>query len=158
MDAPIGRRTRTDLSVAIVILAFCAIVYGLTYRFDAVPAAFMSGLGAELFPRLVVATVALLALLIALGIGITPMAAPAPVPPMVWMTAGAMLGFMAAVELFGLWPAAFAFLVGLGRLWGERSLFKLAAAALGLCVALYLLFVRFLGGSFPPGLVSQIWS
>jgi hypothetical protein len=144
--------------VAAVILVFCAIVYGLTYRFDTVPAALMSGLGAELFPRLVLATTALLAGLMALGIGITPMETPSAVPPMVWMTAGAILGFMGAVELVGLWPSAFLFLIGLGRLWGERSLVKLGASALGLCITLYLLFVRLLGGSFPQGLLGQFWS
>ena len=48
-------------------------------------------------------------------------------------------------------PRAFVFLVGLGRLWGERSLWKLAASALALCAVLYGLFVRVLGGNFPEG-------
>ncbi len=153
-----GWRSRTDLLVAAVILAFCAIVYGLTYRFDAVPVALMDGLGAELFPRLVLGVVALMAVLIALGIGITPMAAPPPVHPMVWMTGGAMLAFMVAVEVIGLWPTAFLFVVGLGWLWGERSLLRLALSAAGLCAVLYLLFVRLLGGTFPKGLLTSLWS
>ncbi len=151
-------RSRTDLLVAVVILVFCVLVYGLTYRFDAVPAALMDGLGAELFPRLILGVVALMAVLIALGVGITPMAAPPPVHPMVWMTGGAMLAFMAAVEVIGLWPTAFLFTLGLGRLWGERDLVKLGLSAAALCTVLYLLFVRFLGGTFPKGLLASFWS
>jgi hypothetical protein len=57
----------------------------------------------------------------------------------------------------GMWIACFVFLVGVGRLWGERNLVKLAASALGLCVALYLLFVKFLGGTFPKGLLGEMF-
>ncbi|MSO93394.1 MAG: hypothetical protein EXQ86_08350 [Rhodospirillales bacterium] len=149
---------RTDLAVAGVTLAFCAATYGLTYRFDEVPAALMSGLGPELFPRLVIGSMALFAGLIALGLGGAPTAAPAPAPPMAWMTGAALVAFMGGVEIVGMWPAAFVFLVGLGRLWGERSLVKLAAAAIALCLALYLLFVRLLGGSFPKGIIAGLWS
>jgi len=37
-----------------VALCGCAIAYGLTYRFAVMPAAMVSGLGAEVFPRLVI--------------------------------------------------------------------------------------------------------
>jgi hypothetical protein len=102
---------------------------------------------------------ALLAGLMALHIGITPMEPPAAIPRMVYLTGGAMFLFLGVVELVGMWIACFAFLVGVGRMWGERSLAKLSASALGLCVALYLLFVKFLGGTFPKGLLGEMfWS
>jgi putative tricarboxylic transport membrane protein len=152
-------RGRTDRMVAGVALLFCVVVYGLTYTFDSVPAALMSGLGAELFPRLVLWTMALLAGLMALLIGITPMEPPAAIPRMVWLTAGAMFAFMGVVEIAGLWAANFLFLVGVGRMWGERSLVKLSAAALGLCLVLYLLFVKLLHGTFPKGVLGEMfWS
>jgi hypothetical protein len=145
--------------VAGVALAFCIVAYALTYTFDSVPAALMSGLGAELFPRLVIGVMILLAGLIAFNIGSTPMSAPAAVPPMVWLTGGTLFLFMGAVELVGMWPACLLFLVGVGRMWGERSLLKLGASAIALCVALYLLFVRLLGGSFPKGVLGEMfWS
>lgn len=145
--------------VAGVALGFCVIVYALTYTFDEVPAALMSGLGAELFPRLVLWTMALLAGLMALHVGITPMGPPAPVARMVWLTGGALLAFMGVIELVGMWIASFALLVGVGRMWGERSLVKLSASAIALCGGLYFLFVRFLGGSFPKGLLGEMfWS
>lgn len=152
-------RLRSDRIVAAVALAFCILVYALTYQFDDVPAALMSGLGAELFPRLVLWTMALLAGLMALHIGITPMDPPAAVPRMVYLTGGVMFVFLGVVELVGMWVACFAFLVGVGRLWGERSLVKLSASAIGLCIGLYLLFVKFLGGTFPKGLLGDMfWS
>jgi tripartite tricarboxylate transporter TctB family protein len=149
---------RTDLVVAAVALSTCVVAYGLTYRFATLPAAMVSGLGAEAFPRLVIAVIAFLAVLAAFGIGNPPMETPPPIPPMVWITSAVLLAFVGAVALVGMWPAAIIFLVGLGRLWGERSLWKLAASAFALCAVLYGLFVRVLGGNFPQGLIAQLWS
>ncbi len=156
-EAPAPRR-RIDLAVAAVVVAFAAGAYGLTYTFEAVPQALMQGLGAELFPRLVLATMILLAVLLALGVGASKMDRPAPAPPMVWLTAAALIVFMGLVELVGMWPASFVFLIGLGRLWGEKNLLGLAASALGLCLALYFLFVRTLGATFPRGLLADLMS
>ncbi len=155
--APAARR-RIDFAVAAVVVAFSAGAYALTYTFDAVPQALMQGLGAELFPRLVLATMVLLAVLLALGVGASKMDRPAPVPPMVWLTGAVLAVFMGLVELIGMWAASFIFLIGLGRLWGETKLIGLAASALGLCVVLYFLFVRTLGGTFPRGFLASLWS
>ena len=144
--------------MAAVALSACAVAYGLTYRFATMPAAMMSGLGAEFFPRLVIGVIAFLALLALFGIGNPPMETPAPVPRMVWMTAGVLFAFMGAVALIGMWPAAIIVLVGIGLLWGERNLLKLTASALALCAILYVLFVRVLGGNFPKGLIEGLWS
>lgn len=144
--------------MAAVAIAASAVAYGLTYRFAVMPAAMVSGLGAEVFPRLVIGLIAFLAVLAAFGIGNPPMETPPPIPPMVWITAAMLLAFVGAVALVGMWPAAIIFIVGLGRLWGERSLWKLAASALALCAVLYGLFVRVLGGNFPKGLIAQLWS
>lgn len=150
-----------DRWVAVVTIAFCIAVFAWTYRFDEVPAALMQGLGAELFPRLVLATMALLAVFIACGVGISALAPPPPIPSMVWVTGGAMLVFMAAIELIGLWPACVLFLVALGRVWGERGLLRLTVSALALTGALYLLFARVLGVTFPMGAIwgaiSSLW-
>lgn len=151
-------RSRPDLRVASATLVFCAAAYALTYRFDKVPEALMSGLGAEFFPRLILAAMAIFAVLIALGVGSAPLAPPPRIPRMVWITSAAMLSFMVLVEVLGMWLAALLLLVGLGRLWGERSLIKLSLSALGLCAVLYLVFVRLLGGNFPPGLLDALRS
>jgi Tripartite tricarboxylate transporter TctB family len=149
---------RTDVVVAAFALTACAVAYGLTYRFATMPAAMVSGLGAEFFPRLVIGVIAFLAVLAAFGIGNPPMETPPPIPGMVGITVAVLLAFVGAVALVGMWPAAIIVLVGLGRLWGERNLWKLAASALALCAILYALFVRVLGGNFPKGLIAQLWS
>ena len=153
-----SRRGGTDRVVALAVLAFAAGVYALTFRFDEVPAALMSGLGAELFPRLVLGTLAVLAALMAFNIGSASMDRPAPLPRHVWATGAMLVAFMGAVEIAGMWASSFALLVGLGWYWGERSLWKLTASAAGLVAALYLLFARFLGVTFPRSLLgSLIW-
>ena len=68
---------------------------------------------------------------------------------MVWITSAVLFAFVGAVQLIGMWPAAFVFLIGLGWLWGERSVWKLTASAVVLCAVLYGLFVRVLGRKFP---------
>jgi hypothetical protein len=149
---------RTNAVVAAVALCGCVVAYWLTYRFAVMPAAMVSGLGAEVFPRLVIGVIAFLAVLAAFGIGNPPMETPAPVPRMVWITSAVLFAFVGAVQLIGMWPAAFVFLICLGLLWGERSVWKLTASAVVLCAALYGLFVRVLAGNFPKGLIANLWS
>lgn len=152
------RRRGADRRVATLALAFCAVVYAYTYSFDEVPAALMSGLGAELFPRLVLGVLALLAVLLAFNIGSPAMEEPPPIPRQVWIVGGALVGAMALLTLAGMWPTCFAAMVGLGLLWGERRWPLLAISAAVQVAALYLLFVKLLGGSFPKGLLgSLLW-
>jgi hypothetical protein len=150
---------REDLVVAGVAIAACAFAFALTFLFSTTtPAAMMSGLGAEFFPRLVIAIMAVLAVCIALGIGNPPMQTPAPIPVSVWITVGVLLAYIAAIELFGMWLASFALLVGLGRFWGEKRYVRLGLAAGGLLVVIYLVFVRVLKSNFPGGWIAGLWS
>lgn len=142
-----------------VAIAACLIALGLTFRFTATtPAAMMSGMGAEFFPRLVIAVIAVLAVCIAFGVGNPPMPKPEPIPTSVWITAAALLAYIAAVELIGMWLASFVLLFGLGRMWGETSYVKLSVAAAALLAAIYFVFVRVLKGNFPAGLIAGLWS
>ena len=121
--AEVSRVRREDLVVAAVALAACVVAFALTFRFTTTtPAAMMSGMGAEFFPRLVIAVMAVLAVCIVFGIGNPPMEKPGPVPASVWITAGVLAAFVAAVELLGMWLASFVLMVGLGRMWGEKQL------------------------------------
>jgi hypothetical protein len=150
---------REDVIVAVVALAACAVAFGLTYRFTTTtPGAMMSGMGAEFFPRLVIGVIALLAVCIALGIGSPAMAKPAPVAPIVWITAALLAAYVAALELIGMWAASLVIMVVLGRLWGERNVIKLTAASAALLAVVYLVFIRFLKGGFPEGWVARLWS
>ncbi len=145
--------------MAAVAIAGCIVAFALTFRFSTTtPAAMMSGMGAEFFPRLVIAVIVVLAVCIAFGIGNPPMEKPAPVPVSVWVTAGVLVAFVAAVELIGMWLASFVLVVGLGRMWGEKSYLKTGVAAVGLLAVIYLVFVRVLKGNFPGGLLAGLWS
>jgi tripartite tricarboxylate transporter TctB family protein len=149
---------RQDLLVAGVALAACATALVLTFRFTTTtPAAMMSGMGAEFFPRLVIAVIALLAICIAFGIGNPPMTTPPPIPSSVWITGGVLLLYIAAVELVGMWLASFGLLVGLGRMWGERSYIKLGVVAAALLAVIYFVFVRVLKSNFPGGWIGTLW-
>jgi len=145
--------------VAAVAIAGCIVAFALTFQFSTTtPAAMMSGMGAEFFPRLVIAVIVVLAVCIAFGIGNPPMEKPAPVPVSVWITAGVLVAFVAAVQLIGMWLASFVLVVGLGRMWGEKSYLKTGVAAVGLLAVIYLVFVRVLKGNFPGGLLAGLWS
>jgi len=147
------------MAVAGVALAACAVALVLTFRFSTTtPAAMMSGMGAEFFPRLVIAVMAVLAVCIALGIGNPPMDSPPPIPVGVWITVGVLVTYIAAIGLFGMWLASFAVLVGLGRFWGEKHYVRLGLAAAGLLLVIYLVFVRVLKGNFPAGWIAGLWS
>ena len=150
---------RTDVVVGSVALAACAAAFALTFYFTTTtPAAMMSGMGAEFFPRLILAAIAILAVCILFGIGNPPMETPAPVPPIVWITFAILAAYIFAVQILGMWIASFILVVGLGRLWEPRHPAKLAAAAAGLLLVVWFVFVKVLKGQFPQGLVAGLWS
>lgn len=146
---------RQDVVVAAVALVGAGVAFGLTFRFTSTtPAAMMSGMGAEFFPRLVIGLVAILAVCVALGIGNPGMEKPAPIPGIVWITLGVMAFYIVMLEVAGMWLASFAIMVGLGWLWGERNLVKLSAVSAILLLVIYGAFVKFLKSGFPAGLWS----
>jgi hypothetical protein len=143
---------RPDVVVAAVALAACGVAFALTFRFTSTtPAAMMSGMGAEFFPRLVIAVIALLAVCVAFGIGNPAMEKPAPIPPIVWTTMVVLAGYIAVLEVAGMWLASFTLMVGLGWLWGERNLLKLSVVSATMLLVIWGVFVKFLKGGFPAG-------
>lgn len=150
---------RMDVLVGAVALVGCAVAFGLTFRFSTTtPAAMMSGMGAEFFPRLVILVMAILAVCIAFGIASPPMEKPAPVPGVVWITVAILAMYIAALEVVGMWIASLILMLVLGRMWGERNFLKLGLASVVLLGVLYFVFIRFLKGGFPEGLIARLWS
>ncbi len=144
-----------DVTIAAVVIAGAAVTYAITFTFDTVPEALMQGLGAAIFPRLVLITIGLLAVLLAIqarGRLAEPLET---VPPMVHATAAAMGAFFVGVWLLGMLASMFLFMVGLGWMWGERRLVPLVASAAGLSLAIWLVFVRFLGVALPHSILSE---
>ena len=148
-----------NVVVAVVALVACAVAFGLTFRFTTTtPAAMMSGMGAEFFPRLVIGMIAVIAACIAFGVGSPAMERPAPVPRVVWVTVALLAAYVVALELVGMWAASLLVMVVLGRMWGEKSLVKLGLASAALLAIVYVVFIRLLKVGFPEGLIARLWS
>jgi hypothetical protein len=149
------RRIHTDGAIAIAIVAFCLAVYVITFTFPHVPAALATGMGPEVFPRLLLLVLLVLAGMLALiGRG-KPDEIREPIPAMAYWTALAMLAFMGILAIVGMAPAMFIGFVGLGLLWGERRWLILGFSGLVLSVAIYWLFVKGFGVPLPRGLLGE---
>ena len=149
------RGIHTDVVVAGVILAFCALAYGLTLTFDTVPAALAQGMGPEVFPRLVLGVMVVLAAVLAWAARGKPDEAREPVPGMVYLTGLAMFAFMGVMALVGMLVAIVIAVVGIGRLWGERRWGLLVLTGIGLSIGIRLLFVNGFGIPLPRGLLGD---
>lgn len=157
-EAPPGpqrRRVHADFIIALVILILCGIVFGLTLTFDTVPAALTQGMGPAAFPRLLLGVIVLLALVLAwLARGRTDEVRE-PIPPMVYLTAAAMVAFMGLLWLAGTIVAMGAAVIGMGALWGERRWPLLVVSGVGLALSIYFLFTKGFGIQLPSGLLGD---
>jgi hypothetical protein len=136
---------------ATAVVAVAAALFAATFWFEQMPEGITRGFGAELFPRMVLATIVALALLLAL----TPASdTPLPrIPPMMWYSGASLLAFMALVPVIGMLPAMFVFLISLGILWGERRYWLLLLSATALMAAVWGVFVKGFGVQLPRGLL-----
>jgi putative tricarboxylic transport membrane protein len=137
---------------AVAVIAIAAVLFGLTFGFEKMPEGITRGYGAEAFPRLVLGTIIVLAVLLAVipGKG-DPLP---PIPPMVWYTGAALIAFMALVPLIGMLPAMCVFLIGLGILWGERRYWLLLLNAGVMTALIWAIFVRGFGVQLPKGVFA----
>ena len=150
-----GHRIHSDFAIAVGVVAFCALVYGITTTFPEMPPALSSGMGPAVFPRLLLGVLVVLAALLAfLARGKTDEVRE-PIPPMVYWTALAMVTFMGVLWLVGMTAAMFVGFVGIGLLWGERRWGILAISGLVLSALIYLLFVKGFGIPLPRGLLGD---
>jgi len=93
-----------------------------------VPAALAVGMGPSAFPRLLLAVMALLALVLAVTARGRAEEVREPVPPMVYWTAAAMIAFMGLLAIVGMVAAMIVAIVGMGAMWGERRWALLVAS------------------------------
>jgi hypothetical protein len=144
----------TDIVIAGVILAFCALMWAGTLAFDEVPAAVAQGMGPAAVPRLILSVIILLTLWLAWTARGRPDRKRQPVPGVVYQTGIAVLVFMGIVKLFGIYAAIVFAVLGIGRLWGERRWWLMAAVGIGLAVATHLVFVMAFKMSLPRSIVG----
>ena len=148
-------RLHTDAVVALAVLAFCAGVFALTFTFDTVPAALAVGMGPAAFPRLLLAVMALLAIILAVTARGRAEEVREPVPPMVYWTAAAMIAFMGLLAIVGMVPAMIVAIVAMGAIWGERRWALLVASGVGLSLSIYGFFTKVFGIPLPRGLLGE---
>ena len=174
MNSPLHLLANRDSIAGLIVMGLCATAWWLTAGFDEVPAILSQNVPPTFFPRLVIATAALLGgLLVAGGIRRRAGKAAAPAnageastppdkagqaglpPPVFWATAGlvAAAGFL--VPLIGTLPTLGLVAILLPLLWGERRYRHVAVLALGLPGAIHTVFTLGLGVRFPVG---QFWN
>jgi hypothetical protein len=144
-----------DRVAAIACAAIAAALFALTFSFEQMPEGITRGMGAEVFPRLVLSVILLLCLLLALG-GRRQQEPETRIPPTVFGTSAVLVAFMALLEVIGMLAAMLLFLPGLGWLWGERRAGHLVLFAALLTAAIWAVFVRGFGIPLPAGMLGRM--
>jgi len=137
---------------AATVIAVAAVLFGLTFGFEKMPEGITRGFGAEAFPRLVLGTIVVLAILLS-SFSASNDALPR-IPATLYYTGAALLLFMALVPLAGMLAAMFLFLLGLGYLWGERRHGLLILNAVLVTAVVWAVFVRGFGVQLPKGVFA----
>jgi hypothetical protein len=148
-------RLHTDYVIALVIVGFSALVWGLTLTFEELPAALAQGMGPAVFPRLILTVIVGLALWLAWSARGRANLAREPVHGMVYLTVLAVLVFMAVLKFLGIYGGILFACLGIGRLWGERRWLILVATGVGLAVATHLAFVIGFRIPLPQGVIGH---
>ncbi len=150
----------TDLLLSLIILTGCAVLYYFTTQFEEVADLFAQDVQPAFFPRLLIWTIAILALLmpfehlhlrkrnkdIDAGRRDT-------VKPVAFATAILLCVVVASVTWIGTWLAMSLACFALPMLWGQRRLIVVLPFAIVFPGAVVLLFQHVLGVYIEPGLV-----
>ena len=144
-----ARNPNHAIAASIAAVALSAIA--ATFTFEPVPPG-LPGLGAVEFPRLVSAILLLLALILGLTAASPASEEEAPrVSSRAWLIFALCLGFLPLVEVIGMIPAIPVFLIVVGLLWGGTAWPMLALSALGMGIAIWLIFVKVFRLTLPKG-------
>lgn len=140
-----------DSLIGVCLIAFCGFVFWLTTGFDEVPPMLSQNVPPTFFPRLVLAIIALLSImLVVTGLRKEP-ETKEKIEPAVFVTAaiiavaGLLLSFAGTLLTLSLVA------IVLPIAWGERRARLIGALAVCLPAAVYLLFSVALGIRFPAG-------
>ncbi len=149
------RYVHSDVLIALGIVAFCGVIYGITLTLPDLPPMLSSGMGPAVFPRLLLGVMVVLAAVLALLARGKSEDRREPIPAMVYWTALAMLAFMGVLWLAGMAVAMVVGFIGIGALWGERRWALLVGIGLVLSAVIYLVFVRGFGVPLPRGVIGD---
>ncbi len=149
-----ARTPNHAIAASIAAVAFAAIA--ATFTFDPVPPG-LPGLGAVEFPRLVSAILLLLALILGLTAASPASEDDAPrISSRAWLIFLICLGFLPLVEIIGMIPAIPIFLLVAGLLWGGTPWPTLVLSALGMGIAIWLVFVKIFRLTLPKGWLGSM--
>lgn len=154
---------KTDLGLTLIILGVCAALWYATAQFDEVPAVLRQGVLPTDFPRLVIAVIAVLALLLPFehiaharrGSDIDEERS-VKVKPISMVTALVLIGLVAIMIPFGMYPTMVLASAVMPLLWGERRFGRLALYVLLFPLAVLLLFEQGLRVNLPPGVFGSL--
>lgn len=154
---------RTDLIVALVILAAAAALFYATTRFEEVSPLLSQNLGPELFPQLLLVVIIALSLTIPIehlfldgGAARLDKDRKDAVKPLTWLTIGLLVIIVALMEFLGTLLTMAAICVALPMLWEERRVRVIAPFAILFPTAVTLVFSTILKVHFLPGLLAFI--
>ena len=149
-----ARNPNHAIAASIAAVAFAAIA--ATFTFEPVPPG-LPGLGAVEFPRLVSAILLLLALILGLTAASPAREDDAPrISSRAWLIFAICLGFLPLVEIIGMIPAIPIFLLVAGLLWGGTPWPTLVLSALGMGIAIWLVFVKIFRLTLPKGWLGSM--
>jgi len=149
-----ARNPNHAIAASIAAVALAAIA--ATFTFEPVPPG-LPGLGAVEFPRLVSAILLLLALILGLTAASPASEDDAPrISSRAWLIFAICLGFLPLVEIIGMIPAIPIFLLVAGLLWGGTPWPTLVLSALGMGIAIWLVFVKVFRLTLPKGWLGSM--
>jgi hypothetical protein len=143
-------------AIAASIAAVACAAIAATFTFEPVPPG-LPGLGAVEFPRLVSAILLFLALILGLTAASPASEDDAPrISSRAWLIFALCLGFLPLVEIIGMIPAIPIFLLVAGLLWGGTPWPTLVLSALGMGIAIWLVFVKVFRLTLPKGWLGSM--
>lgn len=161
--SPSGLR-RSDLVVSAVLIAICAVLFWDTTRWPAVPASLAQNAPPTVFPRLLIGAIFLMALALPFervwkakaGVEMDIGGETAPKPVM-FLTAAVMTLAVYLMPLLGVLPVMIASTALLPLMWGERRYGIIAMFAIGLPIAVAILFAFGLNVNLGFGLTGDLF-
>ena len=155
---------RTDLTLAVAILAVCAILYYLTTRFDKVPELMSQNIPPEWFPRLLIWVITILTLIIPFehlfhekGKAHLDEDRSARIKPISFYTAALLCLIVGLMPWLGTALDLVMVCALLPILWGERRIKVLLPFAILFPGLVTLLFTKVLGVFFEPGVWPKLF-
>lgn len=143
-----------DLLPGLALLLLCAVLFALTTTFERVPAAFAQGMQASAMPRLLIALMALLCLIMIWQGRREPEPARRPITRATFLTAALLITASALFPMLGVTLTLFLVCLAMPVLWGERRPHLIVPFALAVPLGIYLLFVLVLRLRLPQGVLT----